>query len=284
MISAARAAPRSSQDNNAGVGLELIDPETGAKRRFRNPCGGDLPRYSTDRAFVACGETEIRTASGKIVRRLKLAARNESTHIGPITLGPRGRPFVYDAVIDERAADIWLLGSRLRRLTSGPGDGGLWIASLATRRAQRLTSGREPAWSRDGRRIAFADRNSIGSSGRTGRASAKIATVAATVEDLAWSPEGRAIADATGETISVISLTNGTIRQPVSETDNVVTSPTWSPDGRGIAYATGWTNDIPYPWQAPEAHFLEIWTVDVASGARSPLVQSPGFNFAPGWR
>ena len=70
----------------------------------------------------------------------------------------------------------------------------------------------------------------------------------------------------------------------MSETDNVVTSPTWSPDGRGIAYATGWTNDIPYPWQAPEAHFLEIWTVDVASGARSPLVQSPGFNFAPGWR
>ena len=276
-------------------------------------------------------------------------ARNESTHIGRITLGPRGRPFIYDAMIDERAADIWLLATRLRRLTSGPGEdhspalspdrrrvafvrgayqdrrgegdllvvpaaggqakplfgerkaahpswapdsrriaygrhGGIWIASLATRRAQRLASGHEPAWSRDGRLIAFVHRNSIRTIRPDGTGEREVATGPGTVEDLAWSPDGRAVAYATGETISVVSLTNGAVRQLVSETDNVLTSPTWSPDGRRIAYATGWDNDIPYPWHAPEAHFLEIWTVDVASGARQPLVQSAGFNYAPSWR
>jgi Tol biopolymer transport system component len=235
-------------------------------------------------------------------------ARNESTHIGRITLGPRGRPFIYDAMIDEGAADIWLLATRLRRLTSGPGEdhspapspdwrrvafvrgayqdrreegdllvvpagggqakllfgerkaahpswapdsrriaygrhGGIWIASLATRRAQRLASGHEPAWSRDGRLIVFVHRNSI----RTIR------------------PDG------TGEGRS----------QPARGPSKISRG---RRTGRRIAYATGWDNDIPYPWHAPEAHFLEIWTVDVASGARQPLVQSAGFNYAPSWR
>ncbi len=70
----------------------------------------------------------------------------------------------------------------------------------------------------------------------------------------------------------------------MSESDNQLSSPTWAPDGRMLAYAAGWSDALPYPRPAPDAHFLEIWTVDFRSGATSPLVRSAGLNYTPDWR
>lgn len=341
---------------NARVGLELLDPETGRTRPFQNPCGGNVPSYSTDRVFVVCDAARrvpIRTARGRRVRLLTLYPLNQSTFVGRTSLGPHARTLVFDASIDERDGDLLLLGSQLRRLTGGPGEdhspalspdrklvafvrshyqeregegallftdthgravrpllgnrtgahptwapdgkrvayeqkGSIYVASLVTRRARRLTQGRGPSWSHDGRKIAFLrpvqEAASIWTVRSNGTGETKLVSRPSEALDLAWSPDGRSIAFSTGDTISVLAVADGTTRTLVSETDNNLSSPTWSPDGRKLAYASGWDNDIPYPWQAPGAHFLEIWAVDVATGARSPLISSAGFNYAPSWR
>ncbi len=78
---------------------------------------------------------------------------------------------------------------------------------------------------------------------------------------LAGSPDGRHIAFAVPESIAVVSVKTGETRVLVSESDNRLSSPTWSPDGRTLAYAAGWSDALPNR-PAPDAHFLEIWTVD----------------------
>jgi hypothetical protein len=50
---------------------------------------------------------------------------------------------------------------------------------------------------------------------------------------------------------------------------------------RSLVYASGWDGNIPYPWHAPNAHFFEIWRVDVASRSARKLIDSAGFNFDP---
>ena len=342
---------------NGGFGLRLVDPETGTPRPMPSPCSGALPSFSSDRAFVACGRgpgrhVTIRTATGRTVRTVTLYPLSHSVFVGWLTLGSRGRTLVYDAAVNERDADIWLLGSRLRRLTDGPGEdwspalspdrrrvvfvrsgpedqgegtllvvstdggaarplfgdrkgadpawaprrrqvaytrrGAVYIVSTATRRARRLTGGRDPAWSPDGRSLAFirvAGRTaSIRTIGVDGSRERRIAGVKPDTTGLAWSPDGRHIAFAVPESIAVVSVTTGRTRVLVSESDNNLSSPTWSPNGRRLAYAAGWSDALPYPRHAPDAHFLEIWAVDFQSGATSPLVRSVGLNYAPDWR
>lgn len=166
--------------------------------------------------------------------------------------------------------------------------GAVYIASTATRRARRLTGGRDPAWSPDGHSLAFirvAGRTaSIRTIGVDGSRERRIAGVKPDTTGLAWSPDGRHIAFAVPESIAVVSVTTGRTRVLVSESDNNLSSPTWSPNGRTLAYAAGWSDALPYPRHAPDAHFLEIWTVDFQSGATSPLVRSVGLNYAPDWR
>lgn len=258
--------------------------------------------------------------------------------------------------VDGQSTDIWVLGSRLRRLTVGVGDdnapalspdrqtvvfvsrgspprtadgrlvlinraggtvrpmfGGLrgsnpawapdgkriayqrrsviFIADLVRQRTRKLVQGEHPAWSRNGKSIAFVRGNGRARTIRTIRPDGTGERVVASVDtpvliDLAWSLKGRSIAYSTHNTITILSTTDASRRTLVSETENRLSSPTWSPDGRTLAYASGWAGDKPDPTEARGAHFLEIWTVDVATGRRTALIRGPGDtqNLAPDWR
>jgi Tol biopolymer transport system component len=167
----------------------------------------------------------------------------------------------------------------------------LCVVRIGTGRPRRLTRDgnldSDPTWSRDGKWIAFvraARRRTTLRLIRPGGGRTRELPSSSSVGSPAWSPDGRSLAFLVGRSIVVLSLAAGKTRELVRDDDNRLSSPTWSPDGRQIAYATGWENDIPYPWHAPTARHLEIWTVDVRTGVRSPLIRSAGFNYAPSWR
>lgn len=166
----------------------------------------------------------------------------------------------------------------------------LCIVPLGTGRPRRLTRDAnldsDPAWSRDGKWIAFVRTAGRGTTLRMIRPEGGRTRVllSRSVSFPTWSPDGRSLALGIDGGLAVLSLADGKIRELVRDEDNRLRAPTWSPDGRRIAYATGWENDIPYPWHAPNAHYLEIWTVDARTGERGPLIRSVGFNYAPSWR
>ena len=162
-------------------------------------------------------------------------------------------------------------GGGLRRLTDRSGH-------------PRETSA---AWSRDGRLIAFVRHENGRSTIRTVPANGGAAKMVYSVRrgdlvDLAWSPDSGSIAFSDLSAVKVLSLRTGETRELVREEDNRLHSPTWSPNGKTIVYASGWENDI--PWTRPDAHLLQIWAVDVATGRRTRVVADSAFNFAPDWR
>jgi Tol biopolymer transport system component len=347
-------------DHQTGYRLQVRDPDRGSSRRLQNPCGDATPTYSSDRRHVVChglfGRTvRIRSRRGALVRTVTVHPKNQSTHIRRFALGPHGKALVYDAEADERHADLWLLDSRLRRLTGGPaedhdpalspdrrrvvfvrggfqdrrGEGAVMVVDVATKRARALRRGLQgssPSWSPDGQAIVFAFRGDLFVVGRSrgrprpltrdrnldlypswspnghtiafvryGRDRSSIRTIAprggrsrevyaAAGADLSWSADSRSLAFSRVSEIYVIALESRNARQLVRDEQNRLSSPTWSPDGRTIAYASGWENDIPSHWQRPNAHHLQIRTVDIATGAQARLISGYGFDFSPDWR
>ena len=170
--------------------------------------------------------------------------------------------------------------------------------------SQRLTEKLEttdPAWSPDGRRIAFTRNEEIGESTpftsddvfvmdadgsderrltpeRAGRSSGQPT----------WSPDGEQVAYVHGPSVSsaVPSRFGGlfAITDDGSDTRRLTqgradTDPDWSPDGREIVFVRG--VDLASFTNAAD----DVYVLDVASGATRRLTQSPPgvFEAAPAW-
>jgi Tol biopolymer transport system component len=215
---------------NAAYALRLIPTDGRASRLVRNPCGGPPPVWSTDRSHVACvglsaRRALVRTAGGRLVRRATLYPATHSTQVEGVRLGPKGRPLVFSAYVDERDADLWVLDGRLSKLTTGPGED------------------HDPAWSPDRRRIAFvrsAFQFRSGKSGRlllldvaTGRVRPWRTGLVGAEPD--WSPDGRSLVYQRGGDLYVERLGRGgpsrLTRGRAEDTD-----PVWSHDGTRIAF------------------------------------------------
>ncbi|HEU4628736.1 MAG TPA: S9 family peptidase [Gemmatimonadaceae bacterium] len=137
----------------------------------------------------------------------------------------------------------------------------LYLYELATRTLTRLTSGpyddEEPAWSPDGRRIAFVskrgedpdradDTNVYVVEARAGASPRQLTTFYGPDEGpLSWSPDGRLIAYRQGDAprfsaydvfqLAVVPADGGAARLVAPALDRSVTRPVWSADGRTIA-------------------------------------------------
>jgi Tol biopolymer transport system component len=228
------------------------------------------PAWSPDRRRVAFVRSSFQRRSGDpgrlmlldVVRGRLGQLRPGLEAAGP-DWSPDGRSLVY-----ERGGD-------------------LFVERVGHGRPRRLTRGRwkdtDPAWSPDGATIAFVrQRESAELSvvpARGGRRT--VLSSARDVLDPAWSPNSRAIAFSTLGTVNVVQIASRRVRTLVRDTDNLLTHPSWSQDGRALVYAAGWENDIPYPFHAPNAHFLELWHVGLADRSTRPLIRSAGFNFDP---
>ena len=146
----------------------------------------------------------------------------------------------------------------------------MWVVAADGGTPQQVVTGElldRPAWSPDGRRLAYALAGDTGSTiwivdagggkpqqvpGFTGRVPA-------------WSPKGDTIAAVTASSgrpeVHFVKTTGGAARPPLSiQLAGVPTSMAWSPDGRHLALSnlTG-------------RAAAEVWVIDVAAGALRKL-------------
>ena len=128
----------------------------------------------------------------------------------------------------------------------------LWVISTGGGEARQLTDGRaddgEPAWSPDGREIAFTSDRSADRDRRFG-----------------------------GHAVHVVDLATRAVRR-LTRDDRSASLPSWSPDGGSIAYLRGeTTNDV-------DGHHDRLWIVDRDTRAERCLTDGldRGLGFRPG--
>jgi dipeptidyl aminopeptidase/acylaminoacyl peptidase len=156
---------------------------------------------------------------------------------------------------DPRKRVIRVRGHRHKLEGVGYLDGPLphlWVIPAGGGEARQLTDGRaddgEPAWSPDGRAIAFTSDRSANRDQRFG-----------------------------GHSIHVVEVGTGAIHRLTRE-DRFASLPAWSPDGRSIAYlGAETTNDV-------DGHHDRLWVVDRDGRSEQPLTQGldRGLGFRPG--
>ena len=163
------------------------------------------------------------------------------------------KPIVIDRYYFKADVDGYLRGQRSH----------LYLCELASKKVDALTPGgydeESPAWSPDGKRIAFIRRHGDGDvdkapnrdlfvvEARAGAQPARLTTTTAEETGrVTWSPDGSSIAYLLGDEpkysaydqhrLAVIPAAGGTPKTLTDTLDRPVTAPIWSADGRSITF------------------------------------------------
>jgi Tol biopolymer transport system component len=98
------------------------------------------------------------------------------------------------------------------------------------------TRDRAPAWSSDGRLLAFERGGRIYVMKADGTGLHRVGSRPPRDHEPAWSPDGRSIAFTTGHSLLVMRADGGGVRRLYRIGAGSVNRPSWSPDGRWIAF------------------------------------------------
>lgn len=159
-------------------------------------------------------------------------------------------------------------GGRETRLTKGHGDPstpeGLFFAV-------------EPAWSPDGRLIAFASRRNGHSHIYVMRADGtqvrQVTRGKSDDDGPAWSPDQRRIAFSRDRHLFVVGSAGGPVRSLTRGLGGEAANPAWSPDGKLIAY----------DYRRPGFSSREIWVIRVDGSHTRLVTRLPAVSTLPSW-
>jgi TolB protein len=200
-------------------------------------------------------------------------------------VSPNGQQVAYDIVKGE----IWLVrsdGTGRRRLTmdgSEPAwspDGrqlafaredGIYVVSADGSGEKRVvrTEGHtaSPSWSPDGRRIAFIQDFDLWVVGADG-SDARHMSLGRDADGVAWSPNGRELALVRRADIQLIDA-DGRVMSQLTRNSVSESDPAWTPDGRSVAFTS-----------EPDT---EIFVTDPAGRHRRQLTRNEADDHSPTW-
>ena len=140
----------------------------------------------------------------------------------------------------------------------------IWVISSSGRGARRLVAGAGalPAWSPDGRRVAYAWNEAVYVVSREGGKRRQIGSGG----DPAWSPDGTRLVTTGDGTVNEIDLVKGTSLELDELRDEGIgyytfSNPAWSPNGKQIAFtadAGGGANVVLYDLVGGRIHELQL--------------------------
>ena len=300
---------RSGDDDHAGE-LHLVPATGGRSRRLtRNRAPETSPSWSPDSSSLAFAGGEsgiyvVRARDGN-VRRLA-APRCPGEQIVGVTWGRGGRIAfaretesvadlydvdwnLYTAPADDAAAARPLAAtcaledepawSRDGRRVAYTHNGQIYVSGVDGSGRRRVTFGRSPAWSRDGRQLVVVR----GAYEEPRLVVVDVATGDARrlrtgghAADPAWSPTADVIAFTGRDGIYTIVADAGDLRRL---TGPERTQPAWSPDGTRLAYVHWWTLHTIRPDGSDDRLVYDNGDVDLWDPSWSP----DGAELVVGW-